>query len=136
MALYQGENPILYIGSNKSVLYIKQILTDEQKTQARNNIGALSSDTVFAQTVVYQAIIGTSWSGSAPYTQNISVSGILESDTPIVDIDLSAVDYSNKDAVIEAYSKIYRITTAANSITIYADEATTTAVPIQLKVVR
>ena len=136
MALYQGENPILYIGSNNSVLYIKQTLTDEQKTQARNNIGALSSDTVFAQTVVYQAIIGTSWSGSEPCTQNISVPGILESDTPIVDIDLSAVDYSNKDAVIEAYSKIYRITTAANSITIYADEATTTAVSIQLKVVR
>lgn len=90
-----------------------------------------------ATTAVYTTTIGTTWSGSAaPYTQTITVSGILASDTPIVDVNLSGVDYSNKDAVIEAYAKVYRITTAANSITVYADEATSTAIPIQLKVVR
>ena len=90
-----------------------------------------------ASTKLYTATIGTSWSGSAaPYTQTITVSGILATDTPIVDVNLSSVTYANKDAVIEAYSKVYRITTAANSITVYADEATTTSIPIQLKVIR
>ena len=90
-----------------------------------------------ASTKLYTATIGTSWSGSAaPYTQNITVSGILASDTPIVDVDLSSTAYANKNAVLEAYAKVYRITTAANSITVYADEKTTTSIPIQLKVIR
>ena len=90
-----------------------------------------------ATTSIYTASVGTAWSGSeAPYTQTIAVSGILSTDTPIVDVDLSSVAYADKDAVIEAYAKVYRITTANGTITVYADEATTTAIPIQLKVVR
>lgn len=90
-----------------------------------------------ASTALYQATIGTTWSGSAaPYTQTIAVSGILATDTPIVDVNLSSISYSNKDSVIEAYSKVYRITTANNSITVYADDKTETAIPIQLKVTR
>lgn len=90
-----------------------------------------------ATTAIYNATIGTSWSGSAaPYTQTITVSGITAADTPIVDVDLSGTDYSNKESVISAWSSVYRITTAANSITVYADDKTETAVPIQLKVVR
>ena len=90
-----------------------------------------------ATTVLYTGTIGTSWSGSsAPYTQSVSISGILATDTPIVDINFNSVTYANKEAVTTAWGSIYRITTAANSITVYADEKTTTSVPIQLKVVR
>lgn len=90
-----------------------------------------------ASTNLYKATIGTSWSGSeAPYTQTISVPGILSSDTPIVDVDLSTISYTDKDSVIEAYAKVYRITTSNNSITVYADDSTSTAIPIQLKVTR
>lgn len=90
-----------------------------------------------ASTVLYKATIGTSWAnGAAPFVQNVGVAGITANDTPIVDVDLSTIAYGNKDAVIEAYSKIYRITTYANGITVYADEKTTVNVPIQLKVIR
>lgn len=106
-------------------------------TANSNASTALSTANSKATTVLYNANIGTNWTGSAaPYTQTISVSGILAADTPIVDVNLASIEYANKDDVIEAYSKIYRITTAANSITVYADDKTTTAIPIQLKVVR
>lgn len=86
---------------------------------------------------LYNATIGTAWSGSAaPFTQNISISGILAADTPIVDMNLSSITYANKEKVVEAYSKIYRITTYANGITVYSDEKTTVNIPIQLKVIR
>lgn len=113
----------------------------EAKTAASNaSTAANEAKTAVASkatTTVYTATIGTSWSGSAaPYTQTVSVPGILSTDTPIVDINFSSIAYSNKEAVVTAWSSIYRITTSNNSITVYADEKTETAVPIQLKVVR
>lgn len=90
-----------------------------------------------ASTVLYKATIGTGWAGgAAPFTQNVGVGGMTVNDTPIVDVDLSSVAYGNKDGVIEAYSKIYRVTTYNGGITVYADEKTTVNVPIQLKVIR
>lgn len=113
----------------------------EAKTAASNaSTAANEAKTAVASkatTKVYTATIGTSWSGSAaPYTLSVSVPGILSTDTPIVDINFSGIAYSNKEDVVTAWSSIYRITTSNNSITVYADDKTTTAVPIQLKVVR
>ncbi len=81
------------------------------------------------------AIIGTVWSGSGPYTQTVAVSGILASDTPIIDL-LPSTDPDTAAAELEAWSKIYRIDTAANSITVYASEATAQAITIQILGVR
>lgn len=90
-----------------------------------------------ATTSIYTASVGTTWSGSeAPYTQTIAVSGILSTDTPIVDVNLASIAYADKSAVIEDYAKIYRITTADGSITVYSDDVTSVAVPLQLKVIR
>ena len=79
----------------------------------------------------------TSWtsttSGSSTiYKKTITVTGITATDTPIVDVVLSdTVDTAKKE--LEAYGCISRITTAANSITIYCYEsAPTTAFTIQL----
>ena len=80
--------------------------------------------------------IGTSWVGTtAPYTQTISVNGILETDVPIVDIYLANTNYADIEAQLIAYSYIYRITTTNNSITVYANEPTETAIQIQMKIV-
>ena len=90
-----------------------------------------------AQTIsrTYTASIGTTWTGSAaPYTQTISVSGVTATDNPIVDVVLSGT-YATDEASLVEYAKIYRITTAANSITVYASEKTESTVSIQLKCV-
>lgn len=84
----------------------------------------------------FTATLSTSWSGSGPYTQTVTVSGLLEADNPIVDAVLSSATSTAK-AQRDAWALVDRITTAANSITAYAyDKKPTMAIPIQLKVVR
>ena len=85
------------------------------------------------ETVTYTATIPTISGTSA----NITVSGILASDNPIVDINWSGSETdTQRDDILEAWGKIYRISTSANTITVYVTEAITVTIPIQLKVVR
>lgn len=85
---------------------------------------------------VYTVTLDTTWTGtSAPFTKTQAVTGILATDIPIVDVVMSGT-YATDEARQEAWSNIYRITTADNSITLYAKEKPTVNLPIQLKVVR
>lgn len=89
-----------------------------------------------ASTITYNATIGTSWSGSGPYTQNVAVSGILSTDNPIVDVVLSSNTTTSKN-IVSAWANVSRIVTNDGSITVYCyDNAPTVNIPIQLKVVR
>lgn len=82
----------------------------------------------------YTAQIGTTWSGSsAPYTQTIIVPGIQASDNPIVDMIPSA-SFATAEKEMDAWASIYNITTAENSITVYAKDKTTQAINIRLVV--
>lgn len=90
-----------------------------------------------ASTETYTATLSTSWSGdSAPYTQTVTVSGITSSDTPIVDVVLST-ESETALSQLEAWGCVSQITTDTNSITATClEDKPTTAIPIQLKVVR
>lgn len=89
-----------------------------------------------AVSIDFSATIGTTWTGnSAPYSQVISVPGLLASDTPIVDI-VPSDTLSTAEAQLEAYGAIYRMVTGVDTMTVYATEETETAIPIQIKVVR
>lgn len=56
------------------------------------------------------------WTGSGPYTQTVTVTGIASTDEPIVDVLLSS---NNATAVaeLEAWAMVSKITTSTNSIT-------------------
>jgi len=85
---------------------------------------------------VLSATLDTTWSGSAaPYTKTVTVSDILATDTPIIDVVMSGT-YSTDEARAEAWGYIYRAVTADGSITFYATEKPTVSLPIQIKVVR
>ncbi len=89
-----------------------------------------------ATTVTYTGTVSTTWTGSsAPYSQMITINGILATDNPIIDVVLSST-WATAILQSEAWTKIQRIVTSANTLTVYATEATTTAIPIQIKVVR
>jgi hypothetical protein len=77
------------------------------------------------------------WSGTDPVTAVKTVSGVLSTDKPLIDIDLSSVAFANVEAKQTEYAKIYRVAaTGANEITFYALEAPTEELIIQIKVVR
>lgn len=85
----------------------------------------------------YTATIGTTWTGtSAPYTQTVSVAGITNTDTPIVDVVLSS-NTETALAQLEAWGCVSKIETATNSITVTClEDKPETSIPIVLKVVR
>lgn len=76
------------------------------------------------------------WSESAPYTQEITVEGILFEDKPLVDIDLS----NSEDVlgVIEAWGLVHRCeVTADNTIVAYCyQDVPAVDIPVVFKVVR
>jgi hypothetical protein len=80
------------------------------------------------------------WSDTAPYTQSITVNGLLASDEPFVDINMGfgfASDYY-RTLSLEEYYKIGRMAvTADNTLTAYAyEEKPTRVIPLIVKVVR
>jgi len=85
---------------------------------------------------IINVTLDTTWSGtSAPFSKTVTVSGILTTDTPIIDIVMSGT-YATDEARQEAWGYIYRAVTANGSITFYATEKPTVSLPIQIKVVR
>ena len=95
----------------------------------------LKADDVNAAVVLNKTCtLGTSWSGSSvPYTQAVTVSGILATDTPILDVITTTSGY---EAEQTAWNNIFKAITAADKITFYAKEKTTTSITINVKVVR
>lgn len=80
--------------------------------------------------------LDTDWSGTeAPYTKTQTVTGISANDNPIVDVVMSG-NFKTAKEQMNGWSRVYRITTADNSITLYATDKPTVSLPIQLKVVR
>ena len=84
----------------------------------------------------WTATITTTWSGSGPYTQSVTVSGILASDMPHI-----TPVYSSDDATAlaqkEAWACVSKAVTAANSITFACfEDKPSTAIPIQIEVIR
>jgi hypothetical protein len=65
----------------------------------------------------YTAVLpAAGWTAAAPYTQTVAVPGMLATDTPLVDVTLSAAP-ATALAELAAYGHIGRIDTVAGQIT-------------------
>lgn len=81
-------------------------------------------------------LLSTGWTGSAaPYSQEVTVTGITAADTPLVDIVQTGTEATD-EPMREAWGVVTRIVTSAGKITAYASEKPTVNIPIQLKVVK
>lgn len=84
----------------------------------------------------WTATITTTWSGSGPYTQNVSVPGILASDMPHITPVYSS-DNATALAEKEAWACVSKAVTAENAITFSCfEDKPATAIPIQIEVIR
>jgi hypothetical protein len=137
----------------KTILGLKSAAYTESSAYATAAQGATADDTATALAThladsaslsalghvkhgTMTATLTTTWIGStAPYTQEVTVSGILATDTPIVDIVPSGT-YATDKAMEESWANVYRIVTSDNKITAYAHAAPATSIALQLKVVR
>lgn len=107
-----------------------QKLADAAVTRAKLDANAVSN--------VYTATIGTTWTateGAAPYTQTISAPGLLASDNPIIDLVPSA-SFATAQLELDAWAEIYKLVATDDTLTVYAQSATATAVNIQILCVR
>lgn len=96
-----------------------------------------SGSTKVATKVLYTATLTTTWtSATTGYTQNVTVSGVLASDTPVIGI-VQTTTVATNQTLLENWALVSRITTAANKITAYAyGDKPTVALPIQILCVR
>ena len=100
---------------------------DQQKAYIQNHAG---------RSLIYTATVTTSWlEEGGYYYQDITVEGIQETDSPVVGIDPGEDNAANV-AYSVAISNVFRITTSANSIRVWARTKPSIAFPIRLKVVK
>ena len=77
----------------------------------------------------------TGWSSSTPYTIELQVAGMLETDSNFTVSPVYSID--NSDNILEAWSKITLVESATDKIKVYCKEEIPTAeIPIQITVVR
>lgn len=109
-----------------------QTFTNAQKTQARTNIGAAATESYTATLTV------AGWTGTAaPYTQEATVTGILASDSPFVDVDMSGMTTTDDmTAAQDAFGLILKATAGAGKITFVASDKPDVALTVKIKVVR
>lgn len=76
-----------------------------------------------AVSATYTATIPTSgWTDSSQYfSQTVTISGLLASDAPIVDLNGAGLTPTVKKQQQEEWGKVYQVYAAANSLTLYAD---------------
>ena len=92
-----------------------------------------------ARTARYSATLTASgWSASAPYTQTASAAGVLATDDPFVDVDMSGASGSAQGAALtEAWGFVGRVTAGNGQITAYCyEDKPAVNLPVILKVVR
>lgn len=83
-------------------------------------------------TCVSVSVPASGWTGSAaPYTQTVTVSGILATDNVVIDLIASATA-ATAETELEAWAMLYRIDTADGSITAYANDKPSVDLTLQI----
>ena len=118
------------VTANKNALDTKNAEQDKDITALKtyNETGVLILDA----TISADADNWSDTDGDAPYKQTITLEGILETDYPIVDINLSD-DYGTAVDELESYGRIMKILTFDGYIEVYATEPTSVALNIFMK---
>lgn len=102
----------------------------------KNDTDAATKSYVDKKRAVFSAVISTEWAGDEPYTQTVTVEGLLATDMPHV-APVYDADNTTAQAQREAWGCVSRGVAAAGGIqfTCFEDKPET-AIPIQIEVMR
>jgi hypothetical protein len=81
-------------------------------------------------------ILDSEWTGEGPFIVEKTVNGIREFDTPIIDINLSNVDFEDVEDLLSSWSEVYKAETSFNKITFFAKNLPEQDLILQIKVVK
>ncbi len=122
------------------LLISSQLLaTLAQKLDAADGAALAAELAGKASTARYTATLAKAgWSDSAPYTQTVTVAGILATDDPFVDVNMSGITTSSAGTALgDAWMLVGRITATEGRLTAYCyEDKPGVDIPILLKVVR
>lgn len=110
-----------------------------EKMDAQSGVELAAEVAGKASTAGYTAtLLGAGWSAGVPHTQTVEVEGILATDNPFVDVDMSgAATGAAGTALSDAWMLVGRVEAGAGSITAHCyDDAPAVDIPLILKVVR
>ena len=110
-----------------------------EKMDAQSGVELAAEVAGKASTAGYTAtLLGAGWSTGVPHTQTVAVEGILATDNPFVDVDMSgATTGAAGTALSDAWTLVGRVEAGAGSITAHCyDDAPAVDIPLILKVVR
>ena len=115
----------------------KGLSTEDYTTAEKTKLAGIESEANKTVVALYNTTLSSSgWSSNAPYTQTLSIQGILATDVPVVDVVLSSTT-STAVSQLEAWGYVSKIETADGSITATCfEELPAIDIPIQLKAVR
>ena len=104
----------------------------------QNDLANIEAGSGLVTRQTYTATVSTAWVGSAePYTQTISVPGILATDMPHITPVYTDPNYSVTLAQIEGWSKIVSAFSGDGTIAFYCrPDKPAVAIPIQIEVMR
>lgn len=116
---------------------IGEVINDSTITSTNTWSSQKLNDKFTGASVLYTGTLpSTGWEGSeAPYTVSVSLSGILSTDYPIVDMTPTGT-FETDSAMSEDWAKIYRIVTGDNSLMFYATDLLQAAVPFTVRCFR
>lgn len=103
----------------------------------QNDLANIEAGSGLVTRQTYTATLGTAWTGSAePYTQTISVPGILASDMPHI-TPVYSTDNATAFAQKEAWNCVSKGEAAANAVVFTClEERPQAEIPIQIEVIR
>lgn len=101
-------------------------------------VNSLEATVATKATVKYftGTFLADGWTGtSAPFSQEITVNGILATDKPKVDVVVSST-YATAQNEIWDWGYVYRVVTSKNKVTAYATAKPIVSLKVQMEVIR
>lgn len=121
------------IGSTTQPLKIGGILEDGSDAVITIDTNGVLSGLTKSYTAT---IPSSSWTGTeAPFSKAVTISGILSSDEPFIDI-VPTGTYATDITMQQNWGKVYRAVTSTDTITFYATAVPSADIPLKVKVIK